>query len=133
MHLSLASYGFALAAELLSTMLPCVLPIVPVLLGSAMNAHRRGPIVLAAGLAISYATIGTTLAWAGTALELNSELVRRIGAVLLGLFAVVILSGTLQQCFAAATSGIGNAGDRLLSRLRWTACTGSSSSASFSG
>jgi cytochrome c biogenesis protein CcdA len=67
-----------------------------------MNAHRRAPIALAAGLAISYATIGTALAWAGTALELDSELVRRMGGALLGLFALVVLSGSLQQRFAAA-------------------------------
>jgi cytochrome c biogenesis protein CcdA len=117
MDLSPATYSFAFLAGLLSTLSPCVLPIVPVLLGSAMNAHRRGPIVLAAGLAISYATIGTMLAWAGTALELNTELVRRMGAALLGLFALTILSSNLQPRFAAATSGVGNAGNRLLSRL----------------
>lgn len=117
MHLGLASYGIAFLAGLLSTLSPCVLPIVPILLGSAMNAHRRAPIALAAGLAISYAAIGTAIAWAGRAIQLDSELVRRVGAMLLGLFALVILSSSLQQRFAAATSGIGNAGNRLLSRL----------------
>jgi len=117
MQFGLATCTLALLAGLLSTLSPCVLPIVPVLLGSAMDAHRRAPIALAAGLAISYATMGTALAGAGTALQLNSELVRRTGAALLGLFALVILSGSLQLRFAAATSGIGNAGDRLLSRL----------------
>jgi cytochrome c biogenesis protein CcdA len=117
MYFGVASYGVALLAGFLSTLSPCVLPIVPILLGSAMNAHRRAPIALAAGLAISYATIGTALAWAGTALALDSELVRRTGAAFLGLFALVLLSSSLQQRFAAATSGIGNAGNRLLSRL----------------
>jgi cytochrome c-type biogenesis protein len=117
MHIGLVSYGLALLAGSLSTLSPCVLPIVPILLGSAINSHRRAPMALALGLAVSYATIGTALAWAGTALELNSELVRRMGAVLLGLFALVILSSSLQQRFAAATSGISNAGNQLLSRL----------------
>ena len=117
MHIGLVSYGLALSAGLLSTLSPCVLPIVPILLGSAMNAHRRAPIALALGLAISYAAIGTALAWAGTAFELDSKLVRRIGAALLGLFALVILSSSLQERFAVATSGIGNAGNRWLSRL----------------
>jgi cytochrome c-type biogenesis protein len=117
MQFGLASYGLALLAGLLSTLSPCVLPIVPIVLGSAMNAHRRAPIALALGLAISYGMIGTALAWAGTSLELNSELVRRMGAALMGLFALVILSSSLQQRFAAATSGIGNAGNQLLSHL----------------
>ena len=70
MHFGLASYSLALLAGLLSTLSPCVLPIVPILLGSAMNAHRRAPIALAAGLAISYATIGTARLH-GPALRLN--------------------------------------------------------------
>jgi cytochrome c biogenesis protein CcdA len=117
MHFGLVSYGIAFLAGLLSTLSPCVLPIVPILLGSAMNAHRRAPITLALGLAISYAAIGTALAWAGTAFALDSKLVRLMGAALLGLFALVILSSSLQQRFAAATSGIGNAGARWLSRF----------------
>jgi cytochrome c biogenesis protein CcdA len=40
-----------------------------------------------------------------------------MGAALLGIFALVILSSSLQQRFAVATSGIGNAGNRLLLRL----------------
>lgn len=124
MHFGLASYSIALLAGLLSTLSPCVLPIVPVLLGSAMNARRHAPIALAAGLAISYATIGTTLAWVGTALALDSQLVRRMGAALLGLFALVLLSSSLQQRFAAATSGIGNAGNQLLSQLHLTGLYG---------
>jgi cytochrome c biogenesis protein CcdA len=124
MHFDLVSYGLAFFAGLLSTLSPCVLPIVPILLSSALNAHRRASIALAGGLAISYGTIGTAIAWAGTALEMNSELVRRTGAALLGLFALVILSDRLQQRFAAATSGIGNAGNRLLAPLRLSGVRG---------
>lgn len=114
-----ATCSLALLAGLLSTLSPCVLPIVPILLGTAMNAHRRAPIALAAGLAFSYATVGTVLASAGVALHMNSELVRRVGAASLALFAFVILSNRLQQRFAAATSALGNAGNQFLSRLRF--------------
>jgi cytochrome c-type biogenesis protein len=117
MHLGLASYTLALLAGLLSTLSPCVLPIVPILLGTAMNAHRRAPIALAAGLAISYTAIGTVLARAGTVLTLDPGSLRLLGGGLLGLFALVILSSSLQRRFAAATSRIGNAGNWLLSRL----------------
>jgi cytochrome c-type biogenesis protein len=82
-----------------------------------MNAHRRAPLALAAGLAISYATVGTVLASAGVALHLNSEIVRRVGAAFLALFALVMLSSRLQERFAAATSTIGNSGNQLLSQL----------------
>jgi len=118
MDFGLATCSLALLAGLLSTLSPCVLPIVPILLGTAMNAHRRAPIALAGGLALSYATVGTVIASAGVALHLNSELVRRVGAVFLALFALVILSSRLQQRFAEATSAVGNSGDQALSRIR---------------
>ena len=118
MHFGLAACSLALLSGLLSTLSPCVLPIVPILLGSALNVHRRGPLALAMGLALSYAAIGTIIARAGTALDLSPVFFKRMGAVFLALFALVILSTSLQQRFAVAASGIGNAGDRLLSRLR---------------
>lgn len=113
---TLTSYSFGFLAGLLSTLSPCVLPIVPILLSSAMNAHRRAPIALATGLAVSYGMIGTMLAWTGAALGLNSELLRQLGAIFLASFALIILSSTLQQRFAVVTSGFGNVGNRLLAR-----------------
>jgi cytochrome c biogenesis protein CcdA len=117
MAFGLGSYGFGFLAGLLSTLSPCVLPIIPILLGSATNAHPRAPLALAGGLAVSYALIGTGLAWAGSALDLDASLFRSAGAVILGLFGLVLMSGSLQQRFAIATSGVGNAGNKLISRM----------------
>ncbi len=103
---------------MLSTLSPCVLPIVPILLGSAANAHRRAPLALAAGLALSYSIIGTVLAWAGSALGMDAGIFRNVGAIILGLLGIVLLSTNLQQRFALATSGIGNAGNDLISKMR---------------
>jgi cytochrome c-type biogenesis protein len=118
MEFGVGSYGFGFLAGLLSTLSPCVLPIIPILLGSATNAHPRAPLALAGGLAISYAVIGTTLAWAGSALGLDTSIFRGIGAAVLGLLGLVLVSGSLQQRFASATSGIGDAGNNLISRMR---------------
>jgi cytochrome c-type biogenesis protein len=118
MDFGLGSYGFGFLAGLLSTLSPCVLPIIPILLGSAINAHRSAPLALAGGLAISYAVIGTTLAWAGSALGLDTSIFRDIGAAVLGLLGLVLMSGGLQQRFAAATSSVGDAGNNLISRMQ---------------
>ena len=117
MEFGLGSYGFGFLAGLLSTLSPCVLPIIPILLGSAAHAHPRAPLAIAAGLAISYAVIGTGLAWAGAALDLDASIFRGVGAAILGLFGLVMVSGSLQQRFASATSGIGDAGNNLLARM----------------
>lgn len=115
MEFGFGSYGFGFLAGLLSTLSPCVLPIIPILLGSATNAHPRAPLALAGGLAISYAVIGTGLAWAGSALDLDASLLRNVGASILGLLGLVLMSGSLQQRFASVTSGIGDAGNNLIS------------------
>ena len=119
MEFGLGSYGFGFLAGLLSTLSPCVLPIIPILLGSAANAHPRAPLALAGGLAISYAVIGTGLAWAGSVLDIDSAVFREVGAGILGLLGLVLMSGSLQQRFASATSGIGDAGNNLISRMNF--------------
>lgn len=124
MAFGLGSYGFGFLAGLLSTLSPCVLPIIPILLGSATHAHRWAPLALAAGLAVSYAVIGTSLAWAGSALNLDAAIFRSVGAVMLGLLGLVLLSARLQQRFASATSGLGDTGNQLIGRLRLDGLSG---------
>lgn len=117
MAFGLGSYGFGLLAGLLSTLSPCVLPILPILLGSATAAHPRAPLALAGGLALSYAVIGTLIAWAGSAVGIDTSLFRNVGAMILGALGLVLMSTSLQQRFASATSGIGDAGNNFISRL----------------
>lgn len=117
MTLGLGSYGFGLLAGLLSTLSPCVLPILPILLGSATAAHPRAPLALATGLALSYAVIGTLIAWAGSAIGIDTTYFRNVGAMILGMLGLVLMSASLQQRFASATSRIGDAGNNFISSL----------------
>ena len=118
MEFGFGSYGFGLLAGLLSTLSPCVLPILPILLMSATAAHPRAPLALAAGLALSYAVIGTLIAWAGAAIGMDAAIFRNIGAGMLGVLGIVLISPRLQQRFASATSGIGDAGNTFISRIK---------------
>ena len=117
MEFGLGSYGFSLLAGLLSTLSPCVLPILPILFGSATAVHPRAPLALAGGLALSYAAIGTLIAWGGATIGIDASVFRNVGAVILGALGLVLMSKSLQQRFASATSGIGNAGDNFISQL----------------
>jgi cytochrome c-type biogenesis protein len=47
MTLGLGSYGLSLLAGILSTLSPCVLPLLPIVFGSAIAAHRFGALALA--------------------------------------------------------------------------------------
>jgi len=117
MNSTLATFGLSLAAGSLSTLSPCVLPIVPILLATAVAAHRLGPLALAAGLALSFTIVGVVVASAGAAIGLDPVLLRNLGAGLLILFGLVLLSTRLQERFAGATSGLSGMGHGLLSKL----------------
>jgi cytochrome c biogenesis protein CcdA len=104
-------------AGLLSTLSPCVLPLLPLVVGSAVAAHRAGALMLALGLALSFTAIGLFVATVGFAIGLDGDVVRTVSAVLLMAIGLVLLSGALQARFAQATGGFGDAGSRLLARL----------------
>jgi len=113
----LGTYGIGFAAGALSVLSPCVLPLVPILIGTAASAHRRGPLALAAGLTLSFAIIGVLLASAGASLGLDQAVFRNIAAVMLLGFGVLLLSSGLQERFAVAASGASSIGQGMLSRL----------------
>ena len=117
MNFGAGTYGLALVAGLLTTLSPCVLPLVPVLMGSAVTAHRLGPWALAAGVALSFTVAGVFFASVGASLGLNGETFRRAAAVLMIVFALVLLSRRMQALFIRATAGVAGSGHALLSRL----------------
>lgn len=117
MFADFGTYGLGFVAGTLSTLSPCVLPLVPILVGSAVMAHRFGPFALAAGLASSFTIVGVFIASVGTAIGLDQEVFRSIAAVLLILFGTVLLSTVLQEKFAVATSGLSGSGQSLLNRV----------------
>lgn len=117
MDFGLGAYGLSFVAGGLSTLSPCVLPLVPILLGAAVTAHRLGPFALAAGLTMSFTAVGVFIASLGAALGLDPALFRSIAAALLIAFGILLLSSRLQERFSLAASGFSGAGQGLLARL----------------
>jgi cytochrome c-type biogenesis protein len=113
----LAIYGLSFLAGILSILSPCVLPLVPIIVGTALNTHRYGPYALALGLAISFTIIGVLVATLGASLGLDQELFRKIAAFLMIIFGVTLLSPYLQSKFANISSSIGSSGQNILNRF----------------
>ena len=100
--MSLGTLGLALLAGLLSVLSPCVLPLVPIVLGAAAGEARGGPFALAAGLALSFTAIGLFVATLGFAIGLDSEAFRTAAAILMAAVGVVLAAPALQTRLAAA-------------------------------
>jgi cytochrome c-type biogenesis protein len=104
----MAGIGLALLAGLLTALSPCVLPLIPIVIGTALGEHRFGPVALAAGLALSFVVIGLFVATVGFAAGLDQELFRSVAAVLLILVGGVLLVPRLQLQLAAAAGPVGS-------------------------
>lgn len=117
MALGFAAYPLALAAGGLSTLSPCVLPLLPILLGTAVAAHRLGAYALGAGLTLSFTVVGVFIATLGAVLGLDQDALRTFAAALLIVLGVVLLSARLQQQFVGAASGVSRVGEQVLARV----------------
>ena len=111
------SFALGYLAGMLSTLSPCVLPLLPILLASAVAQHRFGTLALGAGLALSFTLVGVAIAATAAAIGLDQTLLRRAAALVLIGFALVLLVPALQAGFARATARLGAAGDGLLGRF----------------
>ena len=115
--MALGGVGAGFLAGMLSTLSPCVVPLLPLVVGAAAAAHRMGPLALAAGLAVSFTAVGLFVATIGFSLGIDDGVFRVASAAMLAVIGAVLLSSALQGRFAVASGGIANRGNRLLQRL----------------
>jgi cytochrome c biogenesis protein CcdA len=85
------SFGLALLAGLLTVLSPCVLPILPIVMGRSLQSHRYGPVALIFGLIGGFALAGSLLGVTASWLTQFASLLRMSAIALLlaiGLFAL---------------------------------------------
>ncbi len=106
-----------LLAGALTTLSPCILPILPIVLVGAMGQHRYAPLALVAGLVLAFTSLGLMISGAAWALNLPDGMVRTAAAVLLILFGLTLLSTLLKQQFATLTAPLSGALNNISSRF----------------
>jgi cytochrome c biogenesis protein CcdA len=111
----LVTLALAFAAGLLTALSPCVLPLLPLVMGSAAR-NRYGPAALAAGFVATFTVIGVLLASLGTALGLSDTVVRSTSAALLAAAGVLMISHRLQDVAGRWLSPLASASARLSAR-----------------
>jgi cytochrome c-type biogenesis protein len=103
---------FGFLAGVFTTLSPCVLPLIPIIMGSALQADRSAPLFLTAGFALSFAVVGLIIASIGMSLGLDPLYLRYGAAVVMGVFGLIMLLPVLYERFALAASGLtGSAGN----------------------
>jgi len=133
--------ALAFAAGVLTAAAPCILPLLPVLLGASIGQQDRWrPLFLVAGFIMAFSGFAILFGSFSTVLGLSHDTLRKVSVVLLGSFGVLLLwprpyewlmvrlSGLLS--FAAAIApraGSGHIGSLVLGLtlgVLWTPCAG---------
>lgn len=110
----MSTLALAFVAGLLSILSPCVLPLVPIVLGAAVTAHAFGAFALAAGLAVSFTLLGLLLALVGFGLGIDAGVFRMAAAVIMIALGAVLLVPAWQARLAAAGGPVAGWADQRL-------------------
>lgn len=112
-----ADFALALVSGVLSTLSPCVLPLLPIVIASATQAHRWGGIALGLGLTVSFTLLGLFLATVGIEIGLSPSRFRLVAGVMLLAFGIVLVVPYLQRRFTEMASLIAGRGGNLSSKI----------------
>lgn len=115
--LSLPQLGLSVAAGGLTTLSPCVFPLLPLVLGGAVQGHRLAPVAMGLGMMLSFAGIGVVLGALGPALGIDADTIRVAGAAMLIAFSLVMLVPALGDHFSRSMLPIASAANAASTRL----------------
>jgi len=113
----LSSALLSFIAGLVTILNPCVLPLVPILVASALGKSRYGPLALAGGLVVSFTLFGFTVIAFGYSLGIDERMVRLFAGLLLLLAGAVLLVPQAQAALSAAAAPIANFGNQRLAKV----------------
>jgi cytochrome c-type biogenesis protein len=128
------SIGLALGGGFVTVLSPCILPILPIIIGRSLQSHRYGPIAMVAGLIGGFAVTGSLLGFAASWIPDLADGLRSIAILLLlGIGLLSIFPQLGYQFFrffsinVQSPSSIGLGGEFWLGTqlgLLWTPCAG---------
>ena len=102
----LGNLSLAFLAGALSMLSPCVLPLLPIVLGTAASQGKYGPVALGLGVVLSFVSVGLFVALVGFSIGLDGGFFRSMAAVVLVLIGVVLLVPKFQTWFALVAAPI---------------------------
>jgi cytochrome c-type biogenesis protein len=117
LEISATSLGISLLAGSLTTLSPCVFPLIPLVVGSAVQANRLAPLAMGLGMVFSFTVVGVLLGTIGLALGIDTDLVRNFGGWMLVAFGVIMLIPTFDQKFSQLMGPIATGAGGVTSRL----------------
>lgn len=107
----------ALIAGVLTVFSPCVLPLLPIIFGSAAARHRWAPAALAGGLAASFTLVGLAVAALGAQASFDPQIFKSIGGAIMLVLGLVMVTPVLSRRVAVAGGPLVDWGQSQLARF----------------
>ncbi len=131
----------AILAGILTIGAPCILPLLPILLGTSVGStSKTRPLFIALGFVVMFTVVGLTLSVITASLNLSPDVIRKVAVIALGIFGIFMIWPTpfekitsYLSKFTTVASGLsGKVGNGNLSGfvlgltlgLIWTPCAG---------
>lgn len=103
-------------AGALTTINPCVLPLLPVVFATALATGRAGSLALVAGLVTGFTAVGVAVAAAGSFFGIDERTIRPIVAILFIAIGAALMYSPLERKFSSLFAPIGATGATLAAR-----------------
>ncbi len=108
-----ASIGISYLAGALTALSPCVLPLLPLVVGGAMQRHRAAPLLMGIGMTTAFAVAGWILGALGPAMDLDAERVHQAAAISLVIFGLALWVDPLANLVSRLVQPLALSADRL--------------------
>ncbi len=105
-------------AGILTLINPCVLPLLPIIIASALQSSRLGPLALAAGLVVSFTVFGVSVTAFGHLIGLNEFVLNRVASVLMIAFGLMLLIPKAGTLIMSAASPVANSANSKIDNLQ---------------
>lgn len=112
-----ASVAITYAAGMLTALSPCVLPLLPMVVGGAMQRHRAAPLMMGLGMITAFAMGGWLLGVLGPTLGLDPDSMHMAAAMFLVAFGLVLWFERLTALVSSLVRPLAVAADRMAGEI----------------
>lgn len=112
-----ASVGVTYAAGMLTALSPCVLPLMPIVVGGAMQHHRAAPLWMGIGMTTAFAVAGWIVGALGPAIGLDGVWLHQVAAWSLIVFGFALWFEPLAQLISRFVQPLAASANQLAGRV----------------
>ncbi|MBI1934374.1 cytochrome c biogenesis protein CcdA [Candidatus Peregrinibacteria bacterium] len=95
-----ASFPLAFLAGILTAVSPCVIPVLPIILGSTLKRNRLYPFLMVLGMALSFSLLGMVFGSFGSFIGVGKRTLETVAILLIFLMGLVIVIRPLSTLFS---------------------------------